>query len=448
MKDLRADSSRRRFLKRGMAVLSAGSFVPLVFADQPKKLIRGLRVERHKEAVYLVFDLSSAEGHKLFSLAKPARVVLDLKETSIAPGVELKINKVGPVSNVRYSAHAGNWLRVVFDVDQSVVTRSFPRLYAGGQQFVVEVLPKDHSSAAVPVKSVHQELLAPRDLVIAIDAGHGGKDPGASGKHGTHEKDVVLQIARRLEKLLHSEMGYKPVMIRDGDYFMPLRDRVTKARKEQADLFISLHADASPNDKAHGSSVYVLSENGASSEAARLLAAKENAVDLIGGIRLDDKDELLASVLLDLSQRHTIDSSQTVAEDMCSELNKLGQMHSRKVEQAAFAVLKSPDVPSVLVETAFISNPADEMRLRTKDYQSSIAASVLEGIKGYFTKNAPADSFIARANQHEHTIQEGETLFGIAIHYRVRLSQLRQVNSLSGSDVRAGQVLKIPARGI
>ncbi|RUM92566.1 MAG: N-acetylmuramoyl-L-alanine amidase [Thiothrix sp.] len=447
MKDLKTDSRRRGFLKQAMAVLAAGGFVPLVFAAR-QNLVHGLRVERHKDGVHLVFDLSSAEGHKLFSLTKPARVVLDLKDTSLAQGVKLNINHVGPVSGVRYSMRANNQMRVVFDVDQSVSTRSFPRIYAGGQQFVVEVLPKHSSQPAVPVKSVNQAPLTARDLVIAIDAGHGGKDPGATGKRGTHEKDVVLQMARRLEKLLQNEMGYKPVMIREGDYFMPLRDRVDKARKEQADLFISLHADASPNNKAHGASVYVLSENGASSEAARLLAAKENAVDLIGGIRLNDKDELLASVLLDLSQRHTIDSSQTVAGDMHGELTKLGQMHSGKVEQAAFAVLKSPDVPSVLIETAFISNPADEKHLLTKDYQTSIVESILEGIKGYFSKNAPADSFIARADQREHTIREGETLSGIAIHYRVRLSQLRQVNSLSGSNVRAGQILKIPGRGI
>ena len=447
MKGLKADSSRRRFLKQAMAVLGGGGFAPSVFAAK-QNLIHGMRIERHKDAVHLVFDLSSAEGHKLFSLAKPARVVLDLKDTALAEGINLNINQVSPVTSVRYSIHADNRMRVVFDVDQPVSTRSFPRIYAGGQQFVVEVLPKSSSQAAVPVKSVDQSPLPPRDLVIAIDAGHGGKDPGAMGKRGTLEKDVVLQMARRLDKLLQDEMGYKPVMIRDGDYFMPLRDRVDKARKEQADLFISLHADASPNRKAHGSSVYVLSENGASSEAARLLAAKENAVDLIGGIRLNDKDELLASVLLDLSQRHTIDSSRTIAGDMHTELTKLGQMHGLKVEQAAFAVLKSPDVPSVLVETAFISNPADEKRLRTKDYQVHVAESILEGVKRYFSKNAPADSYIARADQREHTIREGETLSGIAIHYRVRLSQLRQANSLSSSNVQTGQVLKIPERGI
>jgi len=447
MKDLKAASNRRTFLKQAMAVLGAGGFAPMIFAAE-QKLVHGLRVERYKDAVHLVFDLSSAEGHELFSLTEPARVVLDLKNTSLAQGARLNINPVGPVSRVRYSINAEHRMRVVFDVDQPVATRSFPRIYAGGQQFVVEVLPKSSAQAAVPVKSVDQAPLPPRDLVIAIDAGHGGKDPGATGRNGTHEKDVVLQIARRLEKLLRNEMGYKPVLTRDSDIFLPLRDRVDKARKEQADLFISLHADASPNKKAHGSSVYVLSENGASSEAARLLAEKENAVDLIGGIRLNDKDELLASVLLDLSQRHTIDSSRTMAGDMHSELTKLGRMHSTKVEQAAFAVLKSPDVPSVLIETAFISNPDDEKHLRSKAYQLSVAESVLEGIKGYFSKNAPADSFIARADQREHTIREGETLSGIAIHYRVRMSQLRQANSLSGSDVRAGQVLKIPGRGI
>jgi N-acetylmuramoyl-L-alanine amidase len=456
---LTGDSSRRRFLKQLATAISAGGFAPVILAVE-QNFVHGLHVERHEDALRLVFDLNSTNKHKLYSLPNPQRLVLDLERTALVPGAKLDVKKIAPITRVRYAAQKDGGYRIVMDLQHPVDSRSFARISAYGPQLVVEVRPKNNVLAAAPadssaeesdpspVKSVDQILPSLRDIVIAIDAGHGGKDPGATGKQGTHEKDVVLQLARRLEELLQSESGYKPVLIRDGDYFMPLSDRVKKAREEQADLFVSLHADASPNRKAHGSSVYVLSENGASSEAARLLAAQENAVDLIGGISLEGKDELLASVLLDLSQRHTIESSQTIAGGLHAELSKLGLMHSSKVEQAAFAVLKSPDVPSVLVETAFISNPDDERRLRTKDYQIKITESIFDGIKGYFINHAPPDSFIAQADELEHTIRAGETLSAIAIHYRVRLTQLRRANSITGSNVRAGQVLKIPQRGI
>jgi N-acetylmuramoyl-L-alanine amidase len=447
MKGLMTDSNRREFIKRALLALSGSSFAPVVFAVE-QTVLRGLRVERKKNAVHLVFDINSAQDHQLFSLSKPERVVLDLQHTTLAQGVKLKMNQVEPVRSVRYSVNDDNRLRVVFDVDKPVQIRSFQRISTNGLQLVVEVREKSDVSNPIAVKSAHQAPLPLRDLVVAIDAGHGGKDPGATGKDGTHEKDVVLQIAHRLEKLLQRESGYTPIMIRDGDYFMPLRDRMGKAREEKADLFISLHADASPHSSAHGSSVYILSENGASSEAAHLLAEKENAVDLIGGIHLNDKDALLASVLLDLSQRHTIESSRTVAKNMQDELSKLGDMHSFRVEEAGFAVLKSPDVPSVLIETAFISNPDDEKRLRTKRYQTKIAESILDGITLYFASYAPSDTFIAHAEEREHTIREGETLSGIAVQYRVRMSQLRSVNSISGNHLRTGQVLKIPVGGI
>lgn len=213
-----------------------------------------------------------------------------------------------------------------------------------------------------------------RDLVIAIDAGHGGEDPGAIGPGGTREKDVVLAIARKLEALVRREKGMRPVMIRDGDYFIPLRQRTKKARQHKADLFISIHADAAAvrGSQARGSSVYTLSERGATTEAARWLAERENASDLVGGVSLDDKDDLLASVLLDLSQAATNEASMEVAHEILKELGRVGEVHKRRVEQAGFIVLKSPDIPSVLVETAFISNPAEERRLRMRAISNNL----------------------------------------------------------------------------
>jgi len=207
-------------------------------------------------------------------------------------------------------------------------------------------------------------------LIVAIDAGHGGKDVGARGPSGTHEKDVVLAIARKLAALVEKEPGMRPVLVRDGDHFIRLRDRMQKARKQHADLFVSIHADAFDDHRARGSSVFVVSERGATSEMARILADQENAADLAGGVSLNDKDELLKSVLLDLSQSASIEASMNVADNVLGELKQIGNVHKSRVQQAGFMVLKSPDVPSILVETAFISNPAEERLLRDSRHQS------------------------------------------------------------------------------
>lgn len=227
-----------------------------------------------------------------------------------------------------------------------------------------------------------------RNVVIAIDAGHGGDDPGAHGPHGTDEKAVTLAIARKLEKLVRKEPGMKAVMIRNGDHYLALRERIRKARKHKADLFVSLHADAFINDAARGSSVFTLSEHGASNEAARWLAEKENAAELVGGVSLDDKDDVLASVLLDLSQTATLEASHEIAGNILAELGRHGALHHRDVQRAGFVVLKAPDIPSVLVETAFISNPDEERKLRDPAQQETIARALFRGIRNYFALRA------------------------------------------------------------
>jgi len=226
-----------------------------------------------------------------------------------------------------------------------------------------------------------------RQIVIAIDAGHGGEDPGARGANGSHEKDVTLMIAKKLKEKVDNEPNMRAVLTRDSDFFIPLHGRVVKARNMQADLFVSIHADAFTNQSAKGSSVFALSERGATSASARYLAKKENESDLIGGVSLDDKDPVLARTLLDLSQTATINDSLKLGKAVLTQIGSINALHTSRVEQAAFAVLKSPDIPSILVETAFISNPDEERRLNDVEYQNKLVASILAGIKKYFSTN-------------------------------------------------------------
>jgi N-acetylmuramoyl-L-alanine amidase len=312
-----------------------------------------------------------------------------------------------------------------------------------GHRLVIDLFD---TSRSTQVKSLPRQAKSPnrpRDVIIAIDAGHGGEDPGAIGRRGTREKDVVLAIARKLQKLVKKEPGMRPVMIRNGDYYVGLRDRVEKAREHQADLFISIHADAFKNHKAHGSSVFVLSDRGASSEAARFLAESENSADMLGGVSLDDKDDLLKLVLVDMVKNSTIEDSHDVAAKVLRDLRRVNSLHRNRVEQAAFRVLKSPDVPSILVETAFISNPAEERKLRSSRHQQALAKAMLGGIRSYFRTNPPPGTRLA-ATPKRHVISRGDTLSEIAARYRVSVRTLRRYNDLRTDRLRIGEVLRIP----
>ena len=450
---MKSNNTRRIFLRRLAAAvaLAATGEAPLAFAGG-KNSVRDVRLEETDKSIRVVFEMGSDVRHKLFHLKDPSRVVLDFPDTTAAK--RLAIRSTDLVKRLRYGRRNGDDLRVVFDLEQQLQTSTWVRRTASSLQLIVEFDKPPVAAPVTPAAPVHRKPVKtveqkkrprkPRDLVIAIDAGHGGKDPGAVGQHGTREKEVVLQIARRLARLLEREPGYKPVLIRNSDTFLPLRARIKKARAVKADLFISIHADASPNPDAQGSSVYILSEHGASSEAARFLAQQENAVDLIGGVSLENRDQMLASVLLDLSQRHTIETSEKAARQLLDELNKVGKIHSRRVEKAAFVVLKSPDVPSVLVETAFISNPREERRLRTRAHQQKLAKSLVRGIRKYFARHAPDDTLVAQMRIREHVVQRGDTLSGIAHRYKVSIDYLRSVNGLASDKLMVGKKLKIP----
>lgn len=390
----------------------------------------------------LFFDLSEDVEHKLFRLDNPERVVIDLPSTSLAKDVALEIEAVKPLLGLRYAVRNVDDLRVVLDLQDKMEINSVIIPDGETPRLLVELF-NDETLKAIEVVTPKDEA-EPREIIIMIDAGHGGKDPGAIGKRGTLEKDIVLSIARKLADRINKQIGYKAYLTRSQDVFIPLKERTVLAREKQADLFVSIHADAAKNRKAKGSSVFTLSASGATSEAARWLAERENSSDLVGGVSIDDKDEVLASVLLDLSQRHTNETSVEIAGHLLGELQQVGDTHGDRVEQAGFIVLKSPDIPSVLVESAFLSNPAEEKKLRSKAFQDKLVRSLTRGIKNYFKANAPVGTIVATLRAEEHVIKSGETLSGIAHRYDISLNALRKVNKLTSDKIRIGQVLRIP----
>ena len=353
----------------------------------------GLRLWTSPDSTRVVLDLSDAVSWKVFTLENPNRVVIDLDGIGTDPARLAIPPAAGVVSSVRLGPRDRGGLRVVFDVASPVRPEAFlsPPNEAYGHRLVVDL---GLERTARPVKAVG-DTQGERDIVVAIDAGHGGEDPGAIGRSGTREKDVALAVARLLAARVNAEPGMRAVLTRSGDYFVPFRERIRRARTQQADIFVSVHADAFVNRAVRGSSVYVLSTNRASSEAARWLADRENRADLVGGVSLGDKSDVLASVLLDLSQNAAISASREAAAFVLSELDRVGQLKKSDVQHASLIVLTSPDVPSMLVETAYISNPDEERRLRDPAHQASLAAAIHSGVRRYFYANPPPGTRVA-----------------------------------------------------
>ncbi len=409
--------------------------------------VSGFRVWADPVKTRAVLDLDRSTSYKLFTLQNPHRVVVDLQGSSLDVPLELDKAHAGVITGVRYGQPDKNTLRVVFDLNEDVGLKSFllDPTAQYSHRLVIDLFKKSGRQRASMIKQVTDISTPNRDVVIAIDAGHGGEDPGAIGKRRTREKDVVLRIARELKKAIDSETGMQAVLTRDGDYYIPLRGRYEKARKARADLFVSIHADAFRKRSVRGSSVFVLSARGASSEFARLLADSENASDLVGGVTLNDKGDMLASVLLDLSQSATREASNKVAADILGSLKRAGKTHKSYVGRANFMVLKSPDVPSVLVETAFISNPGEEKRLTEKEFQQRMARAITRGVRDYFYTSPPPGTWIAANRQGaRHIVARGDTLGGIASRYSISLSRLRTANKLNGDIIYVGRELIIP----
>jgi N-acetylmuramoyl-L-alanine amidase len=413
--------------------------------------LRGIRLSAGPEGTRVVLDLSGATEHRLFELSGPNRIVVDLTDTLRADRVAIPSAR-GQVAGVRTGPLGGDGLRVVLDLNDQVQSKSFLLAPEGrfGHRLVIDLEPGIGSNsaprtAAAPVRG--------RDLVIAIDAGHGGKDPGASGPRGAREKDVVLAIANRLAERVDQQVGMRAVLIRNGDYFVTLGRRVEIAREARADLFISIHADAFRNASAQGATVYALSTRRASDEVARRSAERENASDSIGGIPISQLDDTLAHVLLDLSQSAAISASMVAGERLIDEMSHVTRMRKSEVQQGSFLVLTAPDIPSIFVEAAYISNPREEALLRDAGYQGELAGALFRGIVQYFRSHAPSESLFAqnpppvKRDTIRHVIARGETLSLIAERYRISLRSLRQTNRLNSDVIRIGQVLTIPSTG-
>lgn len=470
-------------------------------------------------------SLSEKSSYKVFTLSNPERLVLDLPATATSGNFKLP-GANGVISKVRTGQPSPGTLRVVFDLSQSVQTKSRIEGSGANTRLVIELLspnakpastiasntnptasrgsenrgsenrvseskvadikaamkdvltlePKvevkpavietreiqqadikveNKSSSRLPATKTVQSVLgnSHRDLIIAIDAGHGGKDPGASGPSGVKEKNITLATARELAKQINAEPGMKAFLVRDNDTFVVLQDRYMRARRAQADLFISIHADAALNGQANGSSVFVLSLKGASSQAARWLADKENAADLVGGVSLDAKDKNLAAVLLDLSQSATMRVSEDVADEVLGSLKDLGKAHKPNVEHANFVVLRSPDVPSMLIETGFITNPNEEKKLSDPAHRERLASAVVSGVREYFSEQAPPGTWFAAQQERndedargmQYVVSRGETLSQIASRHGVPLGTILLANNKRNDDVRVGERLIIPS---
>ena len=421
----------------------------LCTAAQAATTVENIRIWSENGKTRVVLDLSRPAAHNIFTLRGPDRLVVDLKSSRLSDSLKAMPQGIGSVRSIRSAVRANGQLRVVLDLNEAVRSRSFT---AGpnskyGDRLVIDL---QRNGSLHAVKTASQSYQPGRDIVVAIDPGHGGHDPGAIGRGKTREKDVALQISRTLAARINAEPGMKAVLVRNGDYYVDHRERMAIARRNKADLFISVHADAVDDRRANGASVYALSLKGASDEAARQLAERENASVRVGGVSLEDKDEVLASVLLDLSQSAALSASLDVGSKVIGELARIGKVHRRTVQQAGFLVLKSPDMPSILVETAFISNPSEEKRLRDTRHQGQLADAILAGVRNYFYANPPPDTRIAMemrrvpAKQVRHVISRGDTLSEIAERYNVSPAAIRAANKLSSDRIRVGQTLSIP----
>ena len=448
MKKVKSDIVSRRVWLELPAVVFLFSYNTSI-ADS----IDQVRIHRSPEKTRVVFDLAGPVEHRLFSLEDPKRLVIDIDAVALEVDLQEVQLKDTPIVQIRTGIRNHGDLRVVFDLGEIVNPKSFSLepIMQYGDRLVIDL----YSAKRRDNIENKQQLFRPqmRDVIVAIDAGHGGEDPGAVGYGNILEKDVVLSISLLVADLLRDETGYSPLMIRKGDYYVELRRRTRIAHENFADIFVSIHADAFTSSKVSGASVYALSDKGATSETARILAEQENRADLIGGVggvSLNDKDDLLVEVLLDLATTASLSASLDMGDRILGEIGKVSKLHKPNVEQAGFVVLKSPEIPSLLIETGYISNPSEARKLANRTHQMRIAKAIVTGIRQYLENNPPPDSLLAwrKKNQGEeqisHVIVRGDTLSGIADRYQVGSDKIKQLNGLVGDKIIVGQVLKIP----
>jgi len=419
----------------------------LLSAGAHASQIGGLRIWDGPDKTRAVIDLSAPVEYKLFILTSPDRVVIDLENTTLDDNAEMPDLVDGRLSGIRSGQRDDIGTRIVLDLSRPAKPSSFLLKPVGeyGHRLVIDLVDEiTNLPIEAPIRKASE---SERDIIVAIDAGHGGEDPGAIGGKGTYEKDVVLKVSKLLKVEIDEMEGYKAILVRSGDYYLPHQQRMDKAREQRADLFISIHADGFPDKRARGTSVFVLTHRRASSEAAKWLADRNNRSDLVGGVTLDDKDDTLAMVLLDLSQSASMKASTDAGTRVHESISSVSRTHKKQLERASMIVLTSPDIPSILVETGFITNPDEEKMLNTKAYRRKLAKAIAGGVESFFQNNPPAGTWVAlrSSSSKSHVVSRGETLSGIAYRYDVALTALKDVNNLSNDRVLVGSVLRLPS---
>ncbi|HEY0923933.1 N-acetylmuramoyl-L-alanine amidase [Rheinheimera pacifica] len=406
--------------------------------------VQGVRIWPSPDNTRVVFDLSAAPDHKYFTLDNPDRLVIDL--SNIKGGSNLPaVSGESPLIKAIRSSGDANRMRIVLDLAKSTKANVFALSPTPpyGHRLVVD-LPDDQPVQNTPPPAIR----AARDIVIAIDAGHGGEDPGSIGPSGFYEKNITLPVARQLAQLIDRQPGMKAMMVRTNDYYIHVNRRTEIARGQQADLLVSIHADAFTTPQPRGASVWVLSLRRATTEVGRMLEQTERHSELLGGVAEIIKDSAneryLAQTVLDLSMNHSMVTAYQVAGEVLQELGKVTHLHKKEPQAASLGVLKAPDIPSILVEVGFISNPQEERQLRSAAHQTKLAQSLFSALKRHFEKSPPADSLFAQQRAREHRVSAGESLSLLAQRYNVSIDELRHLNQLTTDSIRVGQTLRIP----
>ena len=412
-------------------------------------LLKDVRMAKHNNQVRLVLDLDSNVNTHVFSLQNPHRLVIDLENTILSKSIKKDNLQNNFIRDIRFGGGVKEALRVVLDVARITKFKHFmiPGNRTQNTRMVVDISFPENSSK-LSQNQVSSDLL--RDIRIVIDPGHGGKDPGAIGPNGTWESVVALAVSQRLAEQINKTQDMRAFLTRSDDSFVPLRDRMEIARERKADLFISIHADALDNNpRVRGASIYTLSDKGAVDEASKRLAKRENEDISIGDVSLSGKDDSFASLMMGLSQGATNEASLEIGEFVLTELSRVISIRKKKVQQSGLLVLKSPDVPSILIETTYISNPNEEKKLKDRNFQNKLANAILKGVRNYFLVNPPEETKFAKNLQNQsrtisYIVRRGDTLSEIADLYSISLSVLRRFNQINGSNIKIGQTLQIP----
>lgn len=415
------------------------------FVDAAAK-IKGVRIWPSPDSTRIVLDLSESSKYTYFSLENPNRLVVDVQDSKLTTSLKNLSHDSQLLKTIR-SSKKGKKTRLVFDLTKKVEPMLFALAPTApyGHRLVVDLLDKQ---AKVTKTQKNKPKQTNRDIVIAIDAGHGGEDPGSIGGNGNYEKRVTLAIAKKLAAKINAEKGMKAMLTRTGDYYVSLHRRTEKAREAGADLFVSIHADAFTSPQPSGAAVWLLSTRRANTEIGRWLEKKEQHSQLLGGaayaVKDNTKEKYLARTLIDMSMDHSMEQAFIAANEVLGELKAITKLHNRKPQFASLGMLKSPDIPSLLVETGFISNPKEEKLLTNAWFQNRMAASLHKAIKRYFRQNAPSGTYYASIKEVKHKVRRGESLSLVAQNYKVSVSKLKKANNLKTDKIHVGQILSIP----